>query len=84
MTAEERRGRIVIVDDDAGGRQAMARALERVGFEVAPFADGIEALAFLREHHCAHMQGYLKAPPLPAEQCLVLLQAQREEVVPAP
>ncbi|MCE5246577.1 MAG: sigma-54 dependent transcriptional regulator [Candidatus Polarisedimenticolia bacterium] len=50
MTAEERRGRIVIVDDDAGGRQAMARALERVGFEVAPFADGIEALAFLREH----------------------------------
>ncbi len=50
MNGEEGRGRIVIVDDDAGGRQAMARALERVGFEVSPFADGLEALAYLREH----------------------------------
>ena len=41
--------------------------------------------AFLREHHCAQMQGYLKAPPLPAKQCLALLQqSQREEVLPAP
>lgn len=46
----DQRGRIVIVDDDAGGRQAMARALERINFEVAAFADGLEALAFLREH----------------------------------
>ncbi len=47
---EESQGRIVIVDDDAGGRQAMARALVRVGYQVHPFADGLEALAFLREH----------------------------------
>jgi len=46
----ETRGRIVVVDDDAGGRQAMARALQRVGYEVHPFAEGVEALSFLREH----------------------------------
>ncbi len=43
-------GRILIVDDDAAGRQAMARALERIRHEVFAFADGLEALAFLREH----------------------------------
>jgi DNA-binding NtrC family response regulator len=46
----EAKGRIVVVDDDAGGRLAMARALERVGFEVRSFGDGIEALAYIREH----------------------------------
>ncbi|MDH3283332.1 MAG: sigma-54 dependent transcriptional regulator [Acidobacteriota bacterium] len=48
-------GRIVIVDDDAGGRQAMARALERVGYEVHAFSDGLAALAFLREHPDAEL-----------------------------
>jgi DNA-binding NtrC family response regulator len=43
-------GRIVIVDDDTGGRQAMARALQRVGYDVHAFGDGLEALAFVREH----------------------------------
>ncbi len=47
---DERRGRIVIVDDDPGVRQATTRALEKSGFLVTPFADGVEALAFLREH----------------------------------
>ncbi len=47
---EDDKGRIVVVDDDAGGRQAMSRALRKVGYDVAPFGDGLEALAFLREH----------------------------------
>jgi len=44
------KGRLILVDDDAAGRQAMARALQRVGYDVFPFADGLEALAWLREH----------------------------------
>lgn len=43
-------GRIIIVDDDASGRQAMTRALRRVGYHVDSFADGLDAIAFLREH----------------------------------
>ncbi len=50
MSPKENAGRIIIVDDDAGGRQAMSRALRRVGYDVAPFGDGLEALAHLREH----------------------------------
>ena len=44
------KGRIIIVDDDAGGRIAMAKALRRVDYQVDAFGDGLEALAFLREH----------------------------------
>lgn len=47
---EPTKGRIVLVDDDAGGRLAMLKALQRVGYEVFPFGLGLEALAFLREH----------------------------------
>jgi diguanylate cyclase (GGDEF)-like protein len=70
---------------DAAIVRTIIALADNLGLRV--LAEGVETqaqLAFLREHHCAQMQGYLKAPPLPAEQCLVLLQAQREEVVPAP
>ena len=44
MSVDDRRtnerGRIVIVDDDAGGRHAMSRALERIGFDVSPVVYG--------------------------------------------
>ncbi len=36
---------IVLVDDDDGSREAMRRALERVGYRVEAFADAAEALA---------------------------------------
>ena len=39
---------IVLVDDDDGSRDAMARALERVGYVVEPFASGEEALDRIR------------------------------------
>ncbi len=52
---EEPKGRIIVVDDDAGGRQAMTRALQRVGFDVYPFGDGIEALALLRRKPCIEL-----------------------------
>jgi len=70
---------------DAAIVRTIIALADNLGLRV--LAEGVETqaqLAFLREHRCAQMQGYLKAPPLPAEQCLVLLQAQREEVVPAP
>ncbi len=40
---------IFLVDDDDGSRDAMTRALERVGYEVRPFAGAEEALERLRE-----------------------------------
>ena len=39
---------IFLVDDDDGSRVAMARALERVGYEIVPFASAEEALEQLR------------------------------------
>ncbi len=40
---------IFLVDDDDGSRDAMTRALERVGYAVRPFAGAEEALERLRE-----------------------------------
>jgi DNA-binding NtrC family response regulator len=40
---------IFVVDDDDGSREAMSRALDRVGFEVRPFASAEEALASLKD-----------------------------------
>ena len=39
---------IFLVDDDDGSREAMTRTLERVGYEVRPFADAGGALESLR------------------------------------
>ena len=39
---------IFVVDDDDGSREAMARALARVGYEVHQFAAAEEALARVR------------------------------------
>ena len=41
--------RIVVVDDDSGGRDPLVRALERIGHQVFAFADGTKALAHLAE-----------------------------------
>jgi len=40
---------IYLVDDDEGSRDAMRRALERVGYDVRPFVSGEEALAELEK-----------------------------------
>lgn len=42
------RPRILVVDDHAGGRRALARFLEMSGFEVTVAADGTSALEALR------------------------------------
>jgi len=43
-------GHILIIDDEAGLRQTMARILLRAGFEVTTVASGKETLAILNEH----------------------------------
>jgi PAS domain S-box-containing protein len=44
------RGAVLVVDDDAPVRRAVARALTRRGFTVLTAEDGVQALAVLREH----------------------------------
>jgi DNA-binding response OmpR family regulator len=43
-------GHILIIDDEAGLRQTMARILLRAGFEATTAASGKESLALLNEH----------------------------------
>lgn len=70
---------------DAAIVRTIIALADNLGLRV--LAEGVETqaqLAFLREHRCAQMQGYLKAPPLPGDQCLALLQqVQRDGGVPA-
>ena len=42
------RRRLLLVDDNAEGRRALARLLELYGFEVTAVGDGASALAALR------------------------------------
>ncbi|NJN65035.1 MAG: sigma-54-dependent Fis family transcriptional regulator [Acidobacteria bacterium] len=44
------RGRVIVVDDDPSSNLAMKTTLKRDGYDVAAFADGLDAVAFLREH----------------------------------
>jgi len=43
-------GHILIIDDEAGLRQMMARVLQRAGYEVTTAADGKDGLALASEH----------------------------------
>ena len=43
-------GHILIIDDEAGLRQTLARILQRAGFEVTTAANGQEALSLVNEH----------------------------------
>ncbi len=42
--------RVLVVDDDAGGRRLTRATLKRAGFDVAEAADGLQALESAREH----------------------------------
>jgi EAL domain-containing protein (putative c-di-GMP-specific phosphodiesterase class I) len=44
---------------------------------IAVVAEGVETeaqLAFLKEHHCDEVQGYLVSPPVPAPQLVQFLE----------
>ena len=40
---------VLVVDDDSGGRRLTRATLKRAGFEIAEAADGVQALASIRE-----------------------------------
>ncbi len=44
------KGRVIVVDDDPASNLAMKTSLKREGFDVVAFGDGLDALAYLREH----------------------------------
>jgi CheY-like chemotaxis protein len=45
-----KKGCVLVVDDDAGVREALVDALTYEGFETAPAGDGEAALDYLRSH----------------------------------
>ena len=47
-TGVEKRGHVLIVDDDSLTRESLAYLLEAAGYEVACAADGLDALNYLR------------------------------------
>ncbi len=64
--------------DDA----ALAAAIISMGrtLNLRVVAEGVETeeqLAFLREHRCHEMQGYLFSPPVPAAEATAMLREQR-------
>jgi DNA-binding NtrC family response regulator len=78
MTRGDAQGHIVLVDDDAGGREAMTRALSKVGFRVEPFADGLDALAYVRAH--PHVELVVTDLKMPRIDGLEVLRRAREIV----
>jgi DNA-binding NtrC family response regulator len=51
VSRSESAGKVLLVDDEATGRGALARTLERWGFGVLEASDGAAGLALLRRHH---------------------------------
>ena len=75
------RDRILLVDDDPGLRDLLARYLEREGFEVKAVADGQQARRALDQ---GHFHLIVLDLMLPGEDGLSLLRRWRSEGVPAP
>lgn len=75
------RDRILLVDDDPGLRDLLARYLEREGFEVKAVADGPQARRALDQ---GHFHLIVLDLMLPGEDGLSLLRRWRSEGVPAP
>jgi CheY-like chemotaxis protein len=50
-TARNRDAAILIIDDDAGSRKALAEVLSDEGYTVATVSDGAEGLGYLRDGH---------------------------------
>ena len=64
--------------DDAAIALAIIRMAHSLKLEV--IAEGVETaaqLAYLRRHHCDHMQGYYFSPPLAADQVEQLLRDEK-------
>jgi DNA-binding response OmpR family regulator len=73
--------RILLVDDDPGLRDLLARYLAREGFEVKPAADGAQARRALDQ---GHFDLIVLDLMLPGDDGLTLLKRWRAEGVPTP
>ncbi|MCD4750567.1 MAG: sigma-54 dependent transcriptional regulator [Thermoanaerobaculales bacterium] len=72
---------IFLVDDDDGSRKAMARALERVGYEIVPYPSAEEALADMREGKNLDMVlSDVRMPGMDGYEFLRHVRAERPEL----
>ncbi len=72
---------IFLVDDDDGSRQAMARALERVPYDVVPFAGAEEALERIRSGEAVDaVVSDVRMPGMDGYQLLRHVRAARPEL----
>jgi DNA-binding NtrC family response regulator len=70
------RGRIVVVDDEAGARDALSVLLEDEGYEVRDAPDGFKALGVLRDWRADILVTDLRMPVMDG---LTLIQKAKEE-----
>jgi DNA-binding response OmpR family regulator len=73
-------GHILIIDDEAGLRQTMARILLRAGFEATTAASGKESLALLNEHTFDLVYLDIRMPDMNGLDVLKTIHAQYPEL----
>jgi len=80
MTREDARIRVLVVDDDQAVREALARTLEKLGFDVAAAADGQAGLDRLRQGDIHILLADLKMPKLSGQELLKAAKAIAPDV----
>jgi len=73
-------GHILIVDDEAGLRQMMARVLQRAGFEVTTAANGQDGIALASEHTFDLLYLDIRMPGLSGLEVLKIIHAKFPEL----
>ena len=73
-------GHILIIDDEAGLRQTMARILLRAGFEVTTVASGGESLTIINEHAFDLVYLDIRMPDMNGLDVLKAIHAQYPEL----
>ncbi|MCC6300211.1 MAG: response regulator transcription factor [Anaerolineales bacterium] len=69
-------GHILIIDDEAGLRQTLARILQRAGFEATTAANGKDGLALASEHHFDLVYLDIRMPDINGLEALKSLHAK--------
>ena len=80
MTADIGRIRVLVVDDDRAVREAMSRALERIGYDVISAEDGQEGLDRLRQGGVHILLADLKMPKISGQELLRAAKAIAPDV----
>ena len=80
MNSDIARIRVLVVDDDQAVREALARTLEKLGFDVAAAADGQAGLDCLRQGDIHILLADLKMPKLSGQELLKAAKAIAPDV----